>query len=209
MKHEWRKHEKDLYLPKQVEVIDVKTMNYYTIEGQGNPNSEEFQEKVGVLYAMSYGIRMMHKQGLEPDDFYEYTVYPLEGEWTLSEAGIKQKEEGVLELSELVYKIMIRQPDFVTEELALDNIKRVSEKKPHKYNELVNFESIEEGLSVQMIHVGPFATESETFDIMSEYTNNNKLRRTSYDHKEVYLSDPRKSKSENLKTLLRFKVKRV
>src|SRR5690554_5569200 len=110
MKHEWRKHEKELYMPKaKPELVTVPKQKFLMIDGQGNPNSEEFAERVGVLYSLSYAIRMMPKQGYTPEGYFEYTVYPLEGIWDLTEKGRKLD---TLDKEELVYTIMIRQPDF-------------------------------------------------------------------------------------------------
>jgi hypothetical protein len=90
-KHEWRKHEKHLYLPKQKPVfIQLPPMNYFTIQGEGNPNDDFFAEYIGVLYSASYAVRMSQKKGLASDNYFDYTVYPLEGLWDLK-ASAKQK----------------------------------------------------------------------------------------------------------------------
>lgn len=80
------------------------------IKGKGNPNSEDFQERVSVLYSLAYAVRMMPNQGYRPDGYFEYTVYPLEGIWDLTEKG---RKANTLIKDELLYTIMIRQPDFV------------------------------------------------------------------------------------------------
>lgn len=86
MKFEWKKQEKNLYLPKEKpELITVTKQNFFMISGKGNPNDEEFSEKIGVLYSLAYAVRMMPEQGYIPDGYYEYTVYPLEGLWELTE----------------------------------------------------------------------------------------------------------------------------
>ncbi|MDR7871342.1 MAG: GyrI-like domain-containing protein [Tissierellaceae bacterium] len=205
MKHEWRKHEKELYMPKaKPQLIKVPEHNFFMIQGQGNPNSEEFSERVGVLYSLAYAIRMMPKQGYTPEGYFEYTVYPLEGIWDLTEEG---RKSDTLNKDELIYTIMIRQPDFVTKEIVQRAFENVTKKKPHKYLEDVKFDSIEDGLCVQMLHVGPFDTEPETFRLMEEFANNNNLERESLIHKEIYISDIRKVEPSKLKTVLRFKVK--
>ena len=80
MKYEWRKSDKELYLPKQKPtIIDVPAIKFLTINGKGNPDNEAFKHAVEALYAMSYAIRMMPKKGFTPDGYYEYTVFPLEG----------------------------------------------------------------------------------------------------------------------------------
>ncbi|MFH1534375.1 MAG: hypothetical protein ABIF80_00135, partial [Patescibacteria group bacterium] len=77
MKYEWRKSEKNIYLPKnKPEIIDLPKFNFFTIAGQGNPNDDFFGDYIKVLYSMSYGVRMSYKAGIEPKGFFEYTVYP-------------------------------------------------------------------------------------------------------------------------------------
>ena len=103
MKHEWRKHEKEIYIPKKIPVqITLPPLNYFMIKGKGNPNDPSFAEYVGVLYSLSYGVRMSIKKGIAPDDYNEYTVYPLEGIWDISDKA-KQENSGVLDKDELVF----------------------------------------------------------------------------------------------------------
>lgn len=206
MKHEWRKKEKHLYIPKEKpELLTVPEQKFFMLEGQGNPNSEVFAEKIGVLYSLSYAIRMMPKQGLPPEGYFEYTVYPLEGIWDLTEKGRKEAE---LNKDELVYTIMIRQPDFVTEAVAEEAMERVRKKKPHPFLDDVIFGTMEDGLSVQMLHVGPFDEEPRTFAVMDAYLEENNLERTTLTHREIYLSDIRKAVPEKYKTVLRYRVQK-
>lgn len=147
---------------------------------------------------------MMPKQGYTPEGYFEYTVYPLEGIWDLTEEGRKLDK---LNKDELVYTLMIRQPDFVNEEIVERAFERIRKKKPHKYLNDVRFDTMEDGLCVQMLHVGPYDNEPETFKIMDEFTMNNNLERVSLIYKEIYLSDVRRVQPEKLKTVLRYKVK--
>lgn len=203
MKYEWRKQEKELYLPKAKPTeITVPKQNFYTITGKGDPNSEQFSEETAALYAMSYGIRMMPKRGVTPEGYFEYTVYPLEGIWTMSDEAIMEGRD--FDKADLVYKIMIRQPEFVTEELALKNLAEISEKKPNPNNRHVKFETIEDGRALQMLHVGPYDDEAKTFEIMTKYCEEHQLKKRRLDHREIYLSDPRKSAPEKMKTVLRY-----
>ncbi|MDM5219689.1 GyrI-like domain-containing protein [Peribacillus sp. NJ11] len=90
MKYEWRKQEKNLYIPKQKsELVTIPEQKFFMIKGKGNPNEHEFAEKIGVLYSLAYAVRMNPKQGYTPDGYFEYTVYPLEGIWDLTEEGKK------------------------------------------------------------------------------------------------------------------------
>ena len=206
MKYEWKKQDKAFYLPPaEPALIQVPAYNYFTLHGEGNPNGAEFAEAVGVLYSLSYAIKMLPKKGIEPEGYYEYTVFPLEGVWDLSEAG-RQKTE--LDKDELVYTIMIRQPDFATPELAAEVLEKVKHSKPHPLLHKAAFDSIEDGLSVQMLHTGPYDDEPGSFARMKQYCAEQGLERMSHLHREIYISDARRTQPEKLRTVLRFKVSR-
>ena len=167
MKQEWRKHEKNLYIPKQkAELITVPEQKFLMISGKGNPNDEDFSERIKVLYSLAYAIRMMPKQGYIPEGYFEYTVYPLEGLWNLTDEGRKLD---TLDKDELLYTIMIRQPDFVTKEVVEKAFENVRKKNPHPLLDEVTFNTIEEGLTVQILHVGSYDNEAESFEIMKEF----------------------------------------
>ena len=146
----------------------------------------------------------MPKKGITPEGYFEYTVFPLEGIWDLDEEGRKLD---YLNKDHLVYKLMIRQPDFVTEELFQYAVEAVKKKKPDLQLDKVKFETIEEGLCVQAMHTGSYDTEPETFALMEHYCSQYNLERIEKIHKEIYISDARKTAPEKLKTVLRFKVK--
>lgn len=205
MKHEWRKHEKELYIPKQVpQRVTVPKQKFLMIKGTGNPNGSDFSRRIEPLYALSYAIRMMPKQGYTPEGYYEYTVYPLEGIWDLSEKG---RQLDYLDKDELVFTLMIRQPDFVSPEIVERAFETVRHKKPHPLLEDVSFTEIEDGLSVQMLHVGPYDLEPSTFAIMDQFSKDSGLTRISMLHREIYLSDARRVSPDKLKTVLRYQVK--
>lgn len=204
MKYEWKKEEKHLYIPKQKpEFIIVPEQKFFMISGKGNPNGEDFAERVGVLYSLAYAVRMMPRQGFTPEGYFEYTVYPLEGLWDLTEEGRKLDS---LNKDELIYTIMIRQPDFVEEKVVCKAIENVRKKKPHPLLDYVEFGTFEDGPSVQMLHIGSFDNEQESFKLMKEFIKNNNLELATMKHREIYLSDPRKVQPEKLKTVLRYKV---
>ncbi|MED3793109.1 GyrI-like domain-containing protein [Niallia alba] len=203
-KFEWRKQWKDLYLPKKQPVkIEVPEMKFFTIEGSGNPNGKEFKDNLEILYALSYAIRMMPKKGITPEGYFEYTVFPLEGHWDLDEEGRKLD---YLNKDHLVYKLMIRQPDFVTEQLFQYAVNTVKQKKTNIQLDNVQFEFITEGLCVQAMHVGSYDDEPKTFEFMEQFCLQNNLKRAEKTHKEIYISDIRKTSPEKLKTVLRYKV---
>ncbi len=208
MRHEWKKNEKQYYLPKnRPEWISIPKFKFYTIEGSGNPNEDFFAEYIGVLYALSYGIKMSAKKGLEPKGYFEYTVYPLEGVWDISDEA-KKSFNGTINKNDLVFKLMIRQPDFVEPDYALEMLEHIKRKKPHELLDQVKFEEIIEGDSVQMLHLGSYDNEPESFQLMEQFATRENFHRKSKIHREIYLSDARKVPADKLKTVLRFGVER-
>lgn len=208
MKTEWRKHDKKFYLPKdQPVVVDIPNFKFISIEGIGNPNSKSFSDRVAVLYSLSYGIRMSYKWDAPPANYNEYTVYPLEGVWDIND--VDEYNKVGFSKDNLKYKIMIRQPDFLDKELYQRAYDVVQAKK--KDNLLMDalFEESAEGLCVQMLHKGSFDTEDKSFKIMENFCDNNSLERLYKTHREIYLSDPRKTTEDKLKTVLRFNVKTI
>lgn len=206
MKHEWKKQDKKLYLPKdKPEMLMVPPMKFFMLDGKGNPNNEEFAEAVGVLYSLSYTVKMLPKKGITPEGYFEYTVFPLEGVWDLAP---EARGLDILDKDSLIYTIMIRQPDFVTEEISQAALESTMRKTKHPMLERVSFESIEEGMCVQMLHIGSYDSEPASFRQMEEFCGNNSLKRSSRVHREIYISDARKTPAEKLQTVLRFKVEK-
>jgi hypothetical protein len=207
MKSEWKKNEKKYYLPKdKPEFLKIPPFNFFAIKGKGNPNDDFFAEYVGVLYSLSYAVKMSPKSGTAPKNYYDYSVYPLEGIWDLT-AEAKKNFTGILDKNAFIFNLMIRQPEFVTENYALQIIEKTKKKKPHKLLDEVKFISIEDDDCVQMMHIGSYDSEPLSFKLMEEFCTENNLVRQAKPHREIYLSDPRKVIPEKLKTVLRFKVK--
>ncbi len=204
MKYEWKKQEKEIYFPKsKPTLVQIPKYKYFCIKGKGNPNDEEFSKRIGVLYNMSYAVRMMPKNGFTPANYFEYTVYPLEGLWDLTEEG---RKSDTLIKDELVYTVMIRQPDFVDEEVFRRALEISKKKKPNTLLDEVYFEEIEDGLAVQMLHHGSYDDEPESFEIMKKFIKDNDLNIKTLVHREIYISDARKVEKNKLKTILRYRV---
>ena len=204
MKYEWKKSEKLYFLPKEnPTIVEIPKAKYLCIKGKGNPNNQDFVNRVVILYTLSYCIRMMPKKGITPEGYFEYTVYPLEGLWDLTSKG---KESSKLDKDELLYTIMIKQPDFVDEKLFEKAIDISKKKDINNLSEEVYFEEIEDGLSVQMLHIGSYDDEPKTFDIMKNFIKTNNLKIKTLIHREIYLSDARKVEKDKLKTVLRYRV---
>lgn len=200
-KYEWKKAEKSYYNPVKVpQLVDIPAFKFFTLAGKGNPNDAFFAEYIQCLFSLSYTLKMQWKK----ESGFDYAVYPLEGVWSLQTP--TNQNDGVLDKDNLLFNLMIRQPDFVTEEYAADIIEKVKAKKPHPLLEDVKFETITDGLCVQMLHIGSYDSEPMSFAEMNTFALDNNLLRSSLAHREIYLSDARKVQPEKLKTILRFQV---
>jgi len=207
-KHEWRKKEKKIYLPKsKPEIVDIPEFKFITIEGKGSPAESLFTENIGALYSLAYTIKMMPKKmDAPPKGYFDFTVYPLEGVWDINDDA-KASFNGVINKDDFVYKLMIRQPDFVNESFFREMLEVSKKKKKNPLLEQLNFECSPEGLCVQMLHLGPFEDEPASFEKMEDFAQDEGLIRLSKVHREIYLSDTRKIEPKKLKTVLRFQAK--
>lgn len=206
MKYEWRKKEKQIYLPKNnPETIQLPEFQFLSISGAGNPNSDFFGDYISALYSVSYAIKMNLKKMPKPEGYMDYTVYPLEGVWDINDEA-KKTFDGNLNKDDLVFNLMIRQPDFVEEDFVNEMIAFTKKKKPQELLDQLKFEKITEGTCIQMLHIGSYDDEPASFQKMESYAEQNGLTRKSKIHREIYLSDFRKVPQEKLKTVLRFGV---
>lgn len=201
-KIDYKKDFKHLYLPKaEPEIVDVPSMPFFLVEGSGDPNGEEFARATEALYSMSYAVRMSYKRKDVPAGYYEYTVFPLEGVWDLLDYSKPPTDK-----SNFKYTLMIRQPDFVTESWFHHLLEQTKRKKPNPYLDGMRFEYMEDGLNCQMMHIGSYDDEPESFARMEAYCARHGYIRASKLHKEIYVSDPRRTEPSKLRTVLRFHV---
>lgn len=211
MKHEWRKKEKELYLPKsKPEIVRIPKMHFITIEGEGNPGSEKFSSHIQALYGVAYTIKMSLKKETGIEGYKDFTVYPLEGEWDLVDEGRKQYTEGVavVDLKDLLkYKLMIRQPSFISKEIFEKYKKIAFNKKKSEMIKHVNYEVLDEEEVCQMMHVGSYDSEVESFELMEIFVKHEGRERQSKKHKEIYITNPNNDNPLKQKTVLRFKIK--
>lgn len=202
-KIDYKKDYKEQYSFKEVpQIINIPKIKFVIIEGEGDPNGEEFGEVMQALYSFSYTVKMSYKSNDIPEDYYEYKVFPLEGVWDLID-----KNKPSTDKSNFKYQVMIRQPEFLTVELFDKFLDKVKSKKPNIYLNKITLKEIEEGLCCQMLHVGSYDDEPKSFKIMEEYCKENNYTRVTKVHREIYMSDPRKTEKSKLKTILRFQVK--
>lgn len=202
-KVDYKKQFKSLYLPKrQPEIIAVPPLRFAILDGQGDPNGDDFAEAVGALYSFSYAVKMSYKSQAVPEGYYDYTVFPLEGVWDLVD-----KTRTTADKSNYAYSMMIRQPDFLTAELAASFITEVKKKKPNAWLDQIRLEELDEGVCCQMLHLGSYDDEPASFAQMEAFCSEHGYVRSDKTHREIYLSDPRRTETAKLKTALRFKVK--
>jgi len=209
-KLDYKKEYKDLYMPKgKPAVIEVPPIPFITVLGKGNPNEEngEYQKAVELLYAISYTIKMSKNGEHIPIGYFEYVVPPLEGQWWIPKGNA---DTDYTKKSDFCWVSMIRQPDFVTEDVFKWACKEVEKKKKLDTSK-AEYIVFKEGLCVQCMHIGPFDNEPATIEKMETYiTQNgyaNDISETRHHH-EIYLSDPRKCDINKMKTILRIPVKK-
>lgn len=209
MAFDFKKEYKEFYLPKRrPEIVEVPAMHYVAVRGSGDPNAENgaYQQAVGVLYGVAYTLKMSHKSGYQMEGFFEYVVPPLEGFWWQD----GKTEVDYRDKSGFRWISAIRLPDFVTEKDFAWAVSEVERKKKLDCS-AAEFLTVEEGLCVQIMHLGPYDDEPESVARMDEYLAEqgyeNDLSETRRHH-EIYLSDPRRAAPEKWKTVIRHPIKK-
>ena len=210
MAFDFKKEFKKFYKPsKNPEIIEIPKMNFIAVRGKGNPNEKggEYQKAVEMLYGVAYTLKMSYKTQYKIEGFFEYVVPPLEGLWWQENV----KYENYLLNKELFNWIsLIRVPDFIKKEDVKWAIKCATEKKKKDFSK-VEFFSYNEGLCVQCMHIGSYNEEPETIQRMNEFAQkcgySIDLTGERYHH-EIYLSDPRKTDINKMKTVIRQPVKK-
>lgn len=210
MAFDYKKEYKELYMPKnKPEIVTVPKMNYIAVRGKGNPNEEggAYQSAISVLYAVAYTLKMSYKTDYKIEGFFEYVVPPLEGFWWQEDnAGVDYTDK-----SKFNWISVIRLPDFVSQK-DFDWALATASKKKKLDCSSAEFMSIEEGMCVQMMHLGAFDDEPATVAIMDEYIKQNGYTNDMNKdrlHHEIYLSDARKVAPEKWKTVIRHPIKKV
>ncbi|MCI8829155.1 MAG: transcriptional regulator [Ruminiclostridium sp.] len=209
MPFDFKKEYKEFYLPKRrPEIVEVPPMNYIAVRGSGDPNQEDgaYKQAVGVLYGVAYTLKMSKKSGYQIEGFFEYVVPPLEGFWWQEgKTGVDYADK-----SGFQWIAMIRLPDFVTRENFAWAVSEAERKKKLDCSS-AEFLTVEEGLCVQIMHLGPYDSEPETVAQMDAYLAEqgyeNDLSETRRHH-EIYLSDPRRAAPEKWKTVIRHPIKK-
>lgn len=181
---------------KKPELAEFAAAGYLAIEGCGAPAGARFVKSVEALYPLAYGIKKVCK--IEGNDF---AVPKLEGLWWV-EGDVPALD---VPRSEWSWKLLIRMPYFVSEDTVKSVQPEVAQKKRNDLIGTIRFDRISEGKSAQILHMGPYADEPETISILMKFIEDNGLSVNGLHH-EIYLSDPRKTAPEKMKTLIRYPV---
>lgn len=210
-KIDYKKTEKQYYLPKAPAILPIPEMAFIAVDGKGDPNtSPAYAEALEILYGLSFTIKMSKMSGEQPEGYIDYVVPPLEGLWWTAAPGFDGKPQG--DKNAFFWTSLIRQPDFVTEEIFQWAKERLSQKKPGLDLQKARFLVWEEGLCAQALHIGPYDAEPETIDKLSDFIAKEGYTLDFSDarrHHEIYLSDPRRTSPEKLKTVLRHPVRKI
>ncbi len=210
-KLDYKKTYKELYQPKtKPSIIEVPEMIFIAIDGEGNPNScPEYKAAIEVLYGLSYAIKMSKMNGTQPAGYFEYVVPPLEGLWQVD--GVDFDGMNVTDKDKFKWISMIRQPEFVTEEVFEQAKLVLKKKKPALDLSKARLMKMTEGLCVQIMHKGSYDDEPASIEQMKRFLDENGYIEDFSEgrfHHEIYLSDPRKCSTDKLKTVIRHPIKK-
>jgi hypothetical protein len=213
MAFDFKKEYKEFYLPKtKPALVTVPPMNYLAVRGKGDPNEENgaYQQAIGLLYGVAYTIKMSKKGDHRIEGYFDYVVPPLEGFWQQEGADAADAID-YAHKERFVWVSVIRLPDFVTKADFDWAVREATIKKKQDFS-TVEFMTVEEGLCVQCMHIGPYDKEPETVAAMDAflaangYTNDLTENRL---HHEIYLSDVRKTAPDKLKTVIRHPIRKL
>ena len=209
MAFDFKKEYKEFYMPKnKPEIVTVPKANYIAVRGKGNPNEIDgaYQRAISILYAVAYTLKMSYKTEHKIEGFFEYVVPPLEGFWWQDNVdGIDYADKAAFN-----WISVIRLPEFITQKDFEWAVETASEKKKLDCSS-AEFLTVDEGVCVQIMHIGAFDDEPQTVALMDEYIAQNGYENDITEsrlHHEIYLSDARKVAPEKWKTVIRHPIKR-
>ena len=202
-KVDFKKTLKQFYIPpREFVIVDVPEMQFVMVDGHGDPNTaQEYKDAIEALYAVAYKMKFNSKKTLERD----YTVPPLEGLWWAEDMATFLTREK----SQWDWTMMIMTPEWISVEIFAEAVKQVRQAKDPASLDQVRLERYQEGLSVQIMHIGSYDDEGPVLAQMhSDFIPDSGLIENGKHH-EIYLSDPRRVVPEKMKTVLRQPVKKV
>ena len=192
-------HKDEYVAPKKPQLVKTGPGKYLAVVGRGRPGDELFQAQIGSLYGVAYTMKFQSMAAGQ-----DYKVATLEGlYWPDDPAACVFGQT----LEALNWKLLIRTPDFITAKQLKEAVAALAEKGKAPQAGDVKLERLNEGLCVQMLHVGPYAAEKPTVDAMTAFMKEQGLAPNG-PHHEIYLSDPRRVPEDRLKTILRIPVRK-
>ncbi len=210
MAFDFKKEYKEFYMPKNSPgIVMVPSMNYIAVRGTGDPNQEdgEYKQAIGLLYGIAFTIKMSRKGDHRIEGYFDYVVPPLEGFWYMEGMnGIDYAHK-----ENFHWISVIRLPDFVSEDDLRWAVNEATQKKKLDFSK-VEFLTVEEGLCVQCMHIGPYDDEPATVAMMHEFMEKKGYELDISDkrlHHEIYLSDARKVAPDKLKTVIRHPIRKT
>jgi len=213
MPFDYKKEFKEIYLPpKTPQIVHIPKMQFIAVRGKGNPNKEdgEYKAALAVQYAISYAIKMSKKGDYKITGYFDYVVPPLEGFWWQEKNGVVVPGFDYSDKSSFNWISLIRLPDFVTQKDFDWAKETVAAKKGLDCSRAELF-TFEEGDCVQIMHIGSYDDEPATIKLMDDFALDNGWQldfSATRLHHEIYLSDPRKTAPEKLKTVIRHPVRK-
>jgi hypothetical protein len=191
---------KEFYNPPAGEVVlvELPPLKYVMVDGAGEPGGESFQQAMGALYNIAYTMKFRSKRRLKKD----YDMMAPEGLWWM-----KGKKIDMTRKDNWLWTLMILVPHFVTPKMFSEAVAEVRSKKNPPGLDRARLETLDEGTSVQTMHVGPYSTEPESIVKMDAYAKEHGYKMVGKHH-EIYLGDPRRAAPSKLKTVLRHPVAR-
>ena len=195
---DYKKELKIFYAPsaKEISCVDVPSMNFLKLDGQGNPNTAPaFQEATEALFSVAYTLKFMVKKGPLALD---YGVMPLEGLWwseDMADFTTGNKDAWS-------WTLMIMQPDPITARMVEEAQNQSMKKKGNPAISRLRFEPYHEGKAAQIMHIGPFSTEGPTIAKLHAFIADQGSQLQGLHH-EIYLSDIRRANPEKWKTVIR------
>ncbi len=208
MAFDFKKEYKEFYMPKaEPAIITIPRMNYIAVRGSGDPNTEDsyYKKAIGLLYNIAFTVKMSKRSDHRIKGYFDYVVPPLEGFWW--QDGIDGIDYGHKE--DFNWISVIRLPDFVSKGDFEWAVGQATIKKKQDFSK-VEYLTVDEGLCVQCMHVGPYDDEPKTVRMMDEYIKENGYENDLSEvrlHHEIYLSDVRKVSGDRLKTVIRHPIK--
>ncbi len=193
VKIDHRKTLSALYQPsrRQPALVDVPAMNFLMRDGRGKPTGNDFQQAAGILYPLAYVIKFITRAACDID----FHVMPMEVCWRVNR-----------EKKEFAWTMMLMQPEFVSAEIVAEARQKVQAKVGAPAVEQARFESFREGMCIQVLHVGPYPEMDAALDRMEASAEQQGYNIPARNAHDIYLNDARKTRPENLRSIMRMQV---